>query len=134
MHDNVVHAVSLFAEVEQANFYKLPAWIQAEFQAYLNNPKHQWNLKLKPQGTEFQLAVWARLRKIPVGETVTYGELAKELNSHPRAIGQACKKNPIPIIIPCHRVLSKQGNGGYSGATTGNKLEFKESLLRHERQ
>ena len=128
MHNDVVHAVSLFTDFESANFYQLPSWIQSEFQAYLADPNHKWKLIVKPQGTAYQRAVWQRLQKIPAGETVTYGELAKELNSHPRAIGQACRKNPIPIIIPCHRVVT--GNSKLGGYTGGIKM--KSRLLQME--
>lgn len=66
-------------------------------------------------GTEFQQKVWAELLKIPYGETVTYQELGKRVGTHQRPTGGAVGKNPIPIIIPCHRVLAKNGIGGFSG-------------------
>ncbi len=132
MRDDFVHAVTLFTDFEAANFHQLPDKIQAEFQAYLSNPQHKWQLKLKPQGTDFQRKVWSRLQKIPVGSTISYGELAAELKSHPRAIGQACRNNPIPIIIPCHRVVAKNSIGGFSGSSKGNKIALKEFLLHHE--
>lgn len=85
------------------------------------------------KGTEFQKRVWRALCAIPPGTTKTYGELAKQLNTSPRAIGNACRKNPLPIIIPCHRVVAKNSLGGYAGARIGNLLEIKKWLLRYEK-
>ena len=67
---------------------------------------------------------------IPLGETRTYGDLAIELGQAPQTVGQACGANPIPVVIPCHRVLSANGLGGFSGA---GGVETKVALLRHER-
>ena len=87
---------------------------------------------LAPQGTPFQRSVWRELSKIPLGETRTYGDIANKLNSSPRAVGNACRKNPIQIIIPCHRVISAKGIGGYAGETEGRQLSIKRWLLKHE--
>lgn len=84
-------------------------------------------------GTVFQKRVWRALLQIPCGTTLTYSDLAKKLKSHPRAIGQACRTNPLPLIIPCHRVVAKNSLGGYSGATSGKKLAFKRQLLEREK-
>ena len=84
------------------------------------------------EGTDFQKKVWHELLKIPLGETCTYGEIAKRLNSSPRAVGNACRKNPIQIIIPCHRVVSAKGIGGYAGETAGRQINIKRWLLNHE--
>ena len=89
-------------------------------------------IPIAPQGTSFQNSVWHELSKIPLGETRTYGDIAKKLNSSPRAVGNACRKNPIQIIIPCHRVISAKGIGGYAGETEGNQLCIKRWLLNHE--
>ena len=87
-------------------------------------------LPLAPAGTAFQRRVWALLSSIPYGMTLTYGELATRLGSAPRPIGMACGRNPIPILIPCHRVLGEGGRlGGYSG---GDGPETKWMLLRLE--
>ncbi|MDH5360986.1 MAG: MGMT family protein, partial [Gammaproteobacteria bacterium] len=66
------------------------------------------------------------------GSVLSYGELAAKLNSSARAVGNACRKNPLPIIVPCHRVVAKSGIGGYSGQTEGPLIEQKRRLLRHE--
>ena len=68
-----------------------------------------------PQGSPFETRVWAAMRQIPYGETRCYGDLADAVGSAARAVGRACGSNPIPIVIPCHRVLAKSGLGGYSG-------------------
>jgi methylated-DNA-[protein]-cysteine S-methyltransferase len=72
-------------------------------------------LPLTPAGTPFQQAVWAAMRRIPAGQTRTYGEIAREVGGSPRAVGVACGANPIPILIPCHRVVAAGALGGYSG-------------------
>ena len=89
-------------------------------------------IPLKTHGTGFQRAVWAEISKIPLGETRTYGEIATKINSSPRAVGNACRNNPIPIIIPCHRVVSANSIGGYEGETQGGKINVKRWLLNHE--
>ncbi len=108
--------------------------ITHELQTYFKNPKHIFNLPMQLQGTPFQMRVWKALQKIPSGKTVTYQMLAEQLQTGPRAIGNACRTNPIPVIIPCHRVIAKNNLGGYSGATNGAWMEIKKWLLAHEEQ
>lgn len=100
--------------------------------AYFNTPETPCAIPLRPAGTAFQQRVWAALRRIPWGETRTYGGVAAELGTSARALGNACRANPLPILIPCHRVVSAHGAGGYAGATGGKKLETKRWLLAHE--
>ena len=89
-----------------------------------------FDLPLKPAGTAFQRRVWARLASIPQGRVETYGAIAKKLRSGARAVGGACGANPIPILIPCHRVLGAGGGlGGYSGE---GGVATKRFLLAHE--
>jgi methylated-DNA-[protein]-cysteine S-methyltransferase len=97
--------------------------------AYFAGHLYRFDLPLAPAGTAFERRVWAAMREIPYGETRRYGELALELGSAPRAVGGACGKNPIPIVIPCHRVLARGGIGGYSG---GDGLATKRALLALE--
>ena len=104
--------------------------IAKQINEYNNNPQYQFDLPLKAQGTAFQQRVWNALRAIPAGQPTTYGELAKQLLSAPRAIGQACKRNPFPLFIPCHRVVGKQSIGGFMGRT--DALHYKIALLKHE--
>lgn len=87
---------------------------------------------LLAQGTAFQRRVWQALRELPSGQTKTYGELAQRLKTSPRALANACRKNPFPLIIPCHRVLAKTGIGGYAGQRTGALITIKAALLKHE--
>ena len=87
-------------------------------------------LRLAPQGTPFQQRAWSALQKIKSGHTKTYGEIAEALHSAPRAVGGACAANPIPILIPCHRVISADGKlSFYSG---GDGPKTKAFLLRLE--
>lgn len=90
----------------------------AQLQAYFAGTLTRFKLPLRPQGTRFQQAVWQQLERIPYGETLSYGDLARRIASSPRAVGGACGRNPLPIFIPCHRVVGA-GNTltGYSGGT-----------------
>ncbi len=77
-----------------------------------NMPSH---IPQKPQGTPFQQKVWHALQHIPTGNTLTYGHIAQHLNTSPRAVGNACRANPIPLFVPCHRVVAAHGIGGFMG-------------------
>lgn len=94
--------------------------------------KFEFDVLLKPEGTAFQKRVWRALQKIPAGQVVTYGELAQRLKTSARAIGNACRANPVPLIVPCHRVVAKSGLGGFSGVEQGAPLKIKSALLEHE--
>lgn len=100
---------------------------------YLRNPHLRFNLPLAIDGTDFQRRVWQALRRIPVGKVLSYGELARKLKTGPRAVGNACRANPIPVVIPCHRVVAAYGKGGFMGKTGGRALAIKDWLLTHER-
>ncbi len=103
-----------------------------QLQDYFDGQRRSFDLPLAPHGTPFQRRVWAALQAIPLGETRSYGDLARLLGSAARAIGQANGSNPIPILIPCHRVLASGGAlGGYSG---GEGPVTKRWLLDHERR
>lgn len=106
--------------------------IVTQLNHYFENPNFSFNLNLQPEGTPFQLSVWDLLKTIPIGTTWTYGSLAEKLNTSSRAVGNACRNNPIPIIIPCHRIISAQNLGGYAGKTNGELIEIKKWLLKHE--
>jgi len=99
--------------------------------AYFDGGDWPADLPLNPTGTPYRQKVWAALREIPVGETRTYGEIASLIASGPRAVGGANGANPIPILIPCHRVLATDGLGGYSG---GDGLPTKRLLLDLEQR
>lgn len=101
-----------------------------QLEAYFDGRLSRFDLPLQPQGSAFQRKVWQALLDIPFGATRRYGDLAKDLGTAPRAIGSACGLNPIPIVIPCHRVVGASGGlGGYSGE---DGIETKRYLLRHE--
>ena len=103
-----------------------------QLQAYFRDPQHRFSLPLQPIGTPFQLRVWEALRRIPAGQTRSYGEVARHLGSGARAVGGACRANPIPVIIPCHRVVGARDIGGFMGVTAGRGLQLKQRLLAHE--
>jgi methylated-DNA-[protein]-cysteine S-methyltransferase len=87
-----------------------------QLQDYFAGRRRDFDLPLNPAGSAFQRRAWLALRDIPFGQTRRYGDLAQLLGSAPRAIGSACARNPLPIIVPCHRVIAADGSlGGYSG-------------------
>ncbi len=101
-----------------------------QIEAYFEGRLTRFDLPVDPYGTAFQKKVWALIAAIPFGRARTYGDLARELGTSPRPLGGACGRNPIPIIIPCHRVLAGQGGlGGYSGM---DGIDTKKFLLRLE--
>jgi methylated-DNA-[protein]-cysteine S-methyltransferase len=103
-----------------------------ELRAYFAGDLERFNLDLAPEGTPFQLTVWKHLCEIPFGETISYGELARRIGNPnaSRAVGLANGSNPIPIVIPCHRVIGSNGKlTGYGGG-----LPIKEKLLALERR
>lgn len=101
----------------------------AQLQAYFEGKLDRFDLPMAPLRTAFQQSFSNALCDIPKGQTKTYGDLAKMLGVSAQAIGQACGANPIPVIVPCHRVLAQCGLGGFSGA---GGVEAKVTLLRHE--
>lgn len=109
-----------------------PDWIADELDAYLGDSRHRPRVAVRPTGTRFQRRVWELLMRIPPGTTRTYGALAAELGSGARAVGLACRANPYPLIIPCHRVVAAQGLGGFAGDREGRLIGIKRWLLRHE--
>ena len=100
---------------------------------YRADPDARFDLPLAVEGTPFQRRLWEALCGIPRGKTLTYGELARRLGAEPRAAGQACGDNRLPIVIPCHRVVAANGIGGFAHATAGYLIEAKRWLLAHER-
>jgi methylated-DNA-[protein]-cysteine S-methyltransferase len=97
--------------------------------AYFDRALKQFDLPLAPAGTPYRQRIWAALRNIPYGETRTYAEIAATAGGSPRAVGGANGANPLPIIIPCHRVVATGGIGGYSG---GDGIPTKRFLLTLE--
>lgn len=102
----------------------------AQIQEYIQGTRREFDLALDLKGTDFQIQVWQGLREIPYGRTSTYGQVAREVGRprSARAVGQACGANPIPLVVPCHRVLASGGGlGGF-----GSGLKWKKWLLNLE--
>lgn len=95
--------------------------------AYFDGTLSDFDLPLAPPGSDYQKRVWRAMNEIPYGETWTYGELAKRADTVPRAVGGACGANPIPVILPCHRVVA--ANGGAGGFSGKGGLKTKTALL-----
>ncbi len=101
-----------------------------QLNAYFYCGLKRFELPLAPAGSRFQQAVWREMRRIPCGRTRSYADLARAVDSAPRAVGGACARNPIPILIPCHRVVAAGGRiGGYSAP---GGLDVKRFLLELE--
>jgi len=106
--------------------------LHQQLDGYWLNLEAPVHIKLLKQGSPFRNRVWAELCKIPFGETITYSTLAGKIGSAARAVGNACRDNPYPLLIPCHRVVSKSGMGGYNGQTDGDFMTIKCKLLEFE--
>lgn len=121
-----------WGRVERQEATPLLTEARDQLQDYFDGQRSRFALPLAPHGTEFQRRVWEALRAIPPGETRSYVDVARLLASGPRAVGQANGRNPIPIIIPCHRVVAADGTiGGYSGL---DGIATKRYLLDLERR
>ncbi|MEA3276560.1 MAG: methylated-DNA--[protein]-cysteine S-methyltransferase [Pseudomonadota bacterium] len=130
--DGALAGVDLEPEPAAPAGADLPGPVAEQLSAYFEDGTRGFDLPVRLCGTPFQLRVWKALRAIPPGHTVTYGQLARELGTSPRAVGGACRANPCPIVVPCHRVVAADGLGGFAGDTSGRKLAVKRWLLRHE--
>ncbi|TAK62998.1 MGMT family protein [Methylobacter sp.] len=107
-------------------------FVEHELNTYWQNPNKLINIKLLKQGSTYRNQVWAALCQISFGETITYSALAKKIGSSARAVGNACRDNPYALFIPCHRVVSVSGMGGYCGQTDGDLMSVKYKLLEFE--
>lgn len=123
--DFLSRAVSPFCDAEVIPVAQL-------LQRYLYSHSGIIAHRFLPPGTPFQQQVWQLLQDIPYGETRRYGELAAQIGSSARAVANACRANPLPLLIPCHRVVAANGTGGYMGQTGGEGLAIKQWLLQHE--
>ena len=125
-------APSVAAKAPARNTMAFLACVQ--IQSYLDDPEFVFDLPLKLAGTHHRLAVWEAMQRIESGSTRTYGELAKDIGSSARAVGGACGANPIPVVVPCHRVIAAGGDiGGFMGARSdGFERDIKRWLLEHE--
>jgi methylated-DNA-[protein]-cysteine S-methyltransferase len=105
--------------------------IASQITAYFNDAKSDFSLPIAQHGTPYQQCVWQAISAIPRGRVLTYGDIAAQIGSGPRAVANACGANNIPLFVPCHRVVAKGGLGGFM---QGNKdgLKIKKWLLKHE--
>ena len=106
--------------------------VQQSILGYFDDPYAVPEIDFQLSGTGFQCRVWRALRRIAAGKTMTYGALAERLGTSARAVGNACRKNPVPIIVPCHRVVAQHGLGGFAGDRQGRLLRVKQWLLQAE--
>lgn len=103
----------------------------SQIEEYFSARRRDFDLPIQLRGTPFRHRVWQAIKRIPFGQTLTYGKIASEVYSAARAVGGACGANPIPLVVPCHRVVAANGAlGGFSG---GNGSDTKQWLLQHER-
>lgn len=112
--------------------HRLAERVCAQVERYVDDPDFRFDLPLARPGTPFQRRVWSGIAAIGPGSTRSYGELARELGSAPRAVGQACGANPLPLVVPCHRVVAASGIGGFAHRRGGFRLAVKRWLLEHE--
>lgn len=106
--------------------------VARQVQAYLSDPDFQFELPLSATGTVHQRKVWDVINAIPRGEVLTYAQVARRIGSAPRAVGQACGANWVPLVIPCHRVTATGGIGGFAHHDGGFHQNVKRWLLQHE--
>jgi methylated-DNA-[protein]-cysteine S-methyltransferase len=113
--------------------HALGARAARQLQDWLAQPDWRFDLPLSPQGTPFQQRVWRQISAIPYGQTRNYGQLSAALASSPRAVGGACGANPLPVFVPCHRVIAKDGGlGGFNRDREGWLLDIKRWLIARE--
>lgn len=106
--------------------------VAAQLAAYFADPRHAFSLDCALVGSDFQQQVWRAIAAIPCGAMISYQTLAERVGSVARAVGSACGRNPLPIVIPCHRVVARAGLGGFNRQTAGAMTDIKRYLLAHE--
>lgn len=119
-------------EPSQAPRAELAEKVCEQLRRYFRDGRFEFDLPIKLSGTPHQLKVWRAMQRIPTGQVVTYGAIAEKIRSSPRAVGRACGDNPIPIVVPCHRVVAKNGTGGFMHNATGAPIDIKRWLLALE--
>lgn len=103
-----------------------------QIERYLADPDGRFELPLLIQGSAYRRRIWAAIAAIPRGQTRSYGDIAGDTRSVPRAVGQACGDNPFPLVIPCHRIVTRTGIGGFAHNEKGFLIDIKRWLLLHE--
>lgn len=131
--DDFLTGISLMPEPLPEKRSALPfvQQVAEQIRAYLRDPATQLQIPYAVKGTAFQKRVWQAMTAIPSGQTLSYGELAQKVGSGPRAVANVCGVNQVPLFIPCHRVVSKSGIGGFMQGNE-NGLKVKRWLLAHE--
>lgn len=133
--DDLVTTLTLLPNPQQEQTSEQP-FVQSvvrQIKQYFAQPDQVIDIPIAVKGTAFQRRVWNAISSIPVGKTISYSELAKMVNSGPRAVANACGANQVPLVVPCHRVVAKQGLGGFmQGDAKG--LAIKAWLLQHEQK
>ena len=131
--DYVTGIERLLPGPEQRPAHPLAAETVRQLAIWFDDPGHRFDLPLAPAPTPFQRRFRETLMAVPPGQVITYGELARRLGSAPRAVGGACGANPLPIVVPCHRVVAADGIGGYGrDGGDGEAVAFKRWLLGRE--
>ncbi|MDP2248723.1 MAG: methylated-DNA--[protein]-cysteine S-methyltransferase, partial [Nitrosomonadales bacterium] len=121
------------AQAEKVSNHPFVQSVVLQIKQYLHNPDTLLEIPIAIKGTPFQKRVWEAIAKVPAGRTVSYSELADEVASGSRAVANVCGANQVPLVIPCHRVVAKNGIGGFMrGEKDG--LSIKSWLLKHEQQ
>jgi methylated-DNA-[protein]-cysteine S-methyltransferase len=131
--DDFLTGVTLIpaAQAEKYSSNVFTQYVANQIGQYFRNPQALLDAPFAVKGTPFQRRVWQAIADIPRGQTLTYGELAEKVGSGPRAVANVCGANQVPLFIPCHRVVAKNGLGGFMQGTE-NGLEVKKWLLSHE--
>lgn len=136
-HHDYLKRIQLFGEAKPS-LRKLPSVLKPivkRIEHYFEKPHSLLDLSYELTDiTPFVQRVLEQMMLIPLGETMSYGELASKLKTSPRAVGNACQRNPLPLVIPCHRVVARSGIGGFSGDIQGKPIEVKQWLLAHEQK
>ncbi len=127
-----IHFLPLSVAAKSPTINTIAHLVAVQLMLYVSNPKFKFDLPIRLSGTKHQLDVWHAMQKITAGKTSTYGELAESIGSSPRAVGTACGRNPLPIVVPCHRVVAASGLGGFMGGNLDDPLAIKRWLLAHE--
>ena len=134
-HDETIIAIDYLATDadELAPSTPLAREAARQIHAFVANPHNVFDLPIDVNGTPFEERVWAAIRTIPSGQVRTYGAVARLTGSAPRAVGGACGRNPLPLIVPCHRVVAAgNGLGGFMRGRDDHALAIKRWLLTHE--
>ncbi|MCB5186118.1 methylated-DNA--[protein]-cysteine S-methyltransferase [Methylobacillus gramineus] len=133
--DEYVSGIKLIPEHLSACCASQPfvQYVALQLKRYLQDASTSLDIPHVLQGTPFQKRVWRKMNEIPLGQVWSYSELAEQVASGPRAVANVCGANHLPLLIPCHRIVAKNGIGGFMQGTA-NGLDIKRWLLQHEKQ